>query len=164
MSLLKIPPVAFCTWCLMQFESLDPSDEREPSYRQPVCHTVCLLPQCDRNSNLDSNKHNCISLFYHLAKKYISFQFLCSTKLKVHSSVIVILSHAVNPTIVFTSHLAAHMNKNIIHFYLLHTEKGSLTPKAAFFLFVLCSFHSFMRTHFVLFLPCFTLYSCFARF
>lgn len=72
----------------------------------------------------------------------------------------------VNPTIVFTSHLAAHMNKIITHFYLLHTEKGSLTPKAAFFLFVLCSFlsHSFMHTHFVLLLPCFTLYSCFARF
>lgn len=74
----------------MQFESLDPSDEREPSYGQLVCHTVCL-PQCDRNSNLDSNKHNCITLLYRLAKKYISFQFLCSTIFKIHSSVIVIL-------------------------------------------------------------------------
>lgn len=63
--------------------------------------------------------------------------------------------HTVNPTIVFASHLALHINNKITHFYRLHTEKGSLTPKAAFLLFVLNSFlsHSFMHTHFVLFLP-----------
>lgn len=50
------------------------------------------------------------------------------------------------------------MNNKITHFYRLHTEKGSLTPKAVFLFFVFFLSHSFMHTHFVLFLPCFTLF------